>query len=101
MVSELDEMTLEISSKVMNSQVNTPPLIGGITYGEQIIMSDIDAQLIDMLGNPNYYGIELKVGKKINVNDAEFIIDAVHKTICYSLKLIGSEGEKFMIYIKN
>ncbi len=29
------------------------------------------------------------------------IFDAVHKTICYSLKLIGSEGEKFMIYIKN
>lgn len=78
MVSELDEMTLEISSKVMNSQVNTPPLIGGITYGEQIIMSDIDAQLINMLGNPTRYDIELKVGKTFKVNnDTEFIIEAV------------------------
>lgn len=30
MVSELDKTTLEISLKVMNSQVSTPPLIDGI-----------------------------------------------------------------------
>ena len=82
MVSELDKMTLEISSKVMNSQVNTPTLIGGITYGEQVIMSDIDAQLIYILGNPDKL-IEagategMKVGEKFNIRDTQFIIEAV------------------------
>lgn len=81
MVSELDKTTLEISLKVMNSQVSTPPLIDGITYNEQVVMSDIDAKLIDMLGNPNHYGIELKIGKTFNVNDTEFIIDAVQNNL--------------------
>lgn len=45
MVSELEKTSLEISLKVMSSQVSTPPLIGGITYGEQVVMSDIDAKI--------------------------------------------------------
>ena len=45
MVSELEKTSLEISLKVMSSQVSTPPLIGGITYGEQVVISDIDAPL--------------------------------------------------------
>lgn len=54
MGSELDKTSLEISLKVMNSQVSTPPLIDGITYGEQVVMSDIDAKLVDVLGNPKH-----------------------------------------------
>ena len=86
MVSELEKTSLEISLKVMSSQVSTPPLIGGITYGEQVVISDIDAQLINILGNPDKL-IEagategMKVGEKFNIRGTEFIIDAVQNNL--------------------
>ena len=51
MVSELDKVSMEVALRVMNSPSQTPPLIGEISYGEHINMSDLDARLIDVLGN--------------------------------------------------
>ena len=42
MVSELDKTSMEVALRVMNTNSETPPLIGGISYGEHINMSDLD-----------------------------------------------------------
>lgn len=77
MVSELDKTSMEVALKTMSMDTQTPPLIGGISYGEHIYMSDLDAKLINALGNPNDYNITLKVGEIFEVNGIQFKIDAV------------------------
>ncbi len=77
MVSELDKTSMEVALKAMSMETQTPPLVGGISYGEHINMSDLDAKLINALGNPNAYNIALKVGEIFEVNGIQFKIDAV------------------------
>lgn len=81
MVSELDKTSMEVALRAVNTNSEAPPLIGGINYGEQINMSDLDARLIDALGNPKHYGITLEVGKTFKVNGIKFTIDAVQNNL--------------------
>lgn len=77
MVSELDKTSMEVALKTMSMNTQTPPLIGGISYGEQINMNDLDARLIKILGNTD----SLKVGDTFSINDIQFKIDAVENNI--------------------
>lgn len=77
MVSELDKISMEVALKTMSMNTQTPPLIGGISYGEQINMNDLDARLIKILGNTD----SLKVGDTFSINDIQFKIDAVENNI--------------------
>lgn len=81
MVSELDKTSMEVALKTMNMNTQTPPLIGGISYGEQVTMGDLDAKLITVLGNPNDYDITLKVGETFKIDEIEFKINAVENNV--------------------
>lgn len=86
MVSELDKVSMEVALRVMNSPSQTPPLIGEISYGEHINMSDLDARLIDVLGNEKKL-IEagakngLKRGEEFTIGSQQFRIEAVENNL--------------------
>lgn len=81
MVTELDKTSMEVALKTLSMDSQTPPSIDGISYGKHIYMDDLDAKLINVLGDPNKNNITLEVGKTFFVNDIEFKIDAVENNV--------------------
>lgn len=53
MVTELDKTSMEVALKTLSMDSQTPPSIDGISYGKHIYMDDLDAKLINVLGDPN------------------------------------------------
>lgn len=49
MVSELDKISMEVTLKSI-SQNST--IASGVSYGDSFSIGDLDARLIDTLGNP-------------------------------------------------
>lgn len=68
MVSELDKVSMEVAFSTMGTEVQSAPLIGGMTYGEQITINDIDAKLINTLGNAENLNVYLWLVDLINFN---------------------------------
>lgn len=81
MVTELEKISMEVASKSISFISQTQPQIAGINNGTSIRMSDLDAHIIDTLGD-----MAFSIGDTIEIKDkfgniSNFTVEAVENNI--------------------